>query len=737
MSQKNDHSILCISPKVIYGLQIATWGLILLDIVNIEVPLVRPLIFSVYLIFIPGYLTLKILKINQISFHEQFIYSIGLSISMLMFVGFFTNMVLLSIGYLQPLSTFPLLVSISFVVITMTFYCYKKDLLKKSTESHLFKHYISKFLCPEILVLVLFLFLIILYRIPYWQAFIPIYILLIRYSKYRINPQLYPLIITIIAISLLLHQSLSAKYLQGCDIHYEYHFFKIVQANNYWNIHIYSSLNSMLSVVILPTVLSKLMGVDAVWVYKIIYPLLFSLVPLGLYNIYKKQTNETIALLSTFFFISFFTFHGEMLSLPRQMIAELFFVLLLMLFIANNINRFQKSILALVFSFSLVVSHYAISYFYIYYLILICALGITINYYPNKLKIGKHLNFKIKTENRSAFSFTYVLLLIVFLIFWYFYFASGSTFITITTLLDRMFNTFLIEMFNSESRDPAVLKAIGAEPMKSLSMELARHIHRVTQLFIVVGSLSIIFNRTRMKFTQEYIYLIIGSLVLLLLCLVVPYFASSLNMTRIFHIVLLTLSPSCVIGGYTVINFALRKLNTLFNYIQINQKTYTKNKYLTNKDTFNNKTEVKIVTFILIVYFLSNVGIVATFLMDLGLDDTDVNQSPHLTIHDQDIPSSKWLSENTYEEYIYVDFVSRYILVDTLSNISRIQNYRPDRDAKEGYIFLNNENYITGNMKIFIYTAGSKNPLYPIEILENNTDKNMIYDNGDIIYKWN
>ena len=70
-------------------------------------------------------------------------------------------------------------------------------------------------------------------------------------------------------------------------------------------------------------------------IFKVIYPILFSFVVLGLYSVFKKQTTNKIAFMSCFLFISVFMFFLEMPYLARQEIGELFVVLMTV-----NINSF-------------------------------------------------------------------------------------------------------------------------------------------------------------------------------------------------------------------------------------------------------------------------------------------------------------------------------------------------------------------------------------------------------------
>jgi len=55
---------------------------------------------------------------------------------------------------------------------------------------------------------------------------------------------------------------------------------------------------------ILPVMVSKLASIAGLWVLKLIFPIMFSLVPLAVYEMLKTQFSDKTAFLSSFFAIS-------------------------------------------------------------------------------------------------------------------------------------------------------------------------------------------------------------------------------------------------------------------------------------------------------------------------------------------------------------------------------------------------------------------------------------------------
>lgn len=329
----NDYKLNNKEPKrfliMMLSIQFAIWGLIGLTAINMQVPILRQLIGLIYLLFVPGSLIIRFLKLNRLGNIEAFVYTVGLSCSFLMFIGFFINAFYPIFGILRPISIVPLMVTMSIIVLILSILCYIRGQNLDSTfYMNCFNNF-KKNLSPLALFLCMIPILtifgnqlatyyntnILLMMLIFIIALIP----LIVSTDKLISKDLYPFIIFIIAISLLYHISLVSPHIIGWDIHHEYYLSNLVVTNSSWNSAQPSAINAMLSIVILAPIFSIICDMELVWVFKLIYPLLFALSSLGFYMIFLKQTNEKIAFLSTFFFMAMFRFYYPM---PRQNIAE-------------------------------------------------------------------------------------------------------------------------------------------------------------------------------------------------------------------------------------------------------------------------------------------------------------------------------------------------------------------------------------------------------------------------------
>ena len=99
----------------------------ILLILNIDFLNIRTILSFFFYSIIPGFLILLSLKITEISFLEKLIYSIGLSISLLIFSGLLINMILPLFNIMEPLSFWPIIISINILLYLLLFIAYIRN----------------------------------------------------------------------------------------------------------------------------------------------------------------------------------------------------------------------------------------------------------------------------------------------------------------------------------------------------------------------------------------------------------------------------------------------------------------------------------------------------------------------------------------------------------------------------------------------------------------------------------
>lgn len=701
--------------RTMCAIHLAMLGAVALDLIGLEIPILRQVVGFVYLTFVPGIVIIRLLKIHRLGIVETILLSTGLSVSFLMFSGFFLNTVLSFLNINSPLSFRNVVLFTTAIVAilciisyrTNRFYQYELPPLNISSTAlclmllpvlGIIGTYFVNFHSNNILLLILIALI----------AFIPVLV-----AAKKIPSVLYPLTLVVIAISLLFHNSLISMYISGYDIHLEYYTYKIVANNAYWRPNIYSNLNAMLSIVILPATYSNFLKMDGTWIFKIVYPIILSLTPLGLYRIYQRQMkNNEIAFYSVFFFMSFYTFYTEMLSLARQEIAELFFVLLIFLTVQDTLNKNIRNTLILIFSASLVTSHYGLSYIYMFLIILIFLFS---KDWIRNSKIKSYLpEFNLKNLTLNYFLAFYI----VFLLLWYMNVSRSSAFNTIVGIGDHIYGSIFNEFLSPspETMDRNVLMAIGAtDPIvSSIGRNIHRNLQLITQFLIVLGFLKIIVYREYAKFKAEYFYLIVASLVILLLS-ILPNFAISLNMTRIYHIALFALSPLFIIGGMYV-GEVLIKIMML------------KNKLIKDHAGFI------LILFVLIPYFLFNVGLVYEITKDsptsmsLGMERMKNDKNTRdlfytYYVQEQDVYGARWYYKNANAK-VYADSASRSVLRSYGIVSDYIENPLIRFKPKKYFIFLSKKNVCEDSV---FYR---KTNLNVSEIPTFFNESNRVYSNG-------
>ncbi|MEW6096630.1 MAG: hypothetical protein AB1567_08910 [bacterium] len=111
--------------KLALAVQLAVFGLIGLDKIGIDIPILRQILIFFYLAFIPGILILRLRNVN-LSPTKTFLLSFGISLVFVTFISTLANLLLASTGFEKPISEIPILISISIPVLLLIGACYFK-----------------------------------------------------------------------------------------------------------------------------------------------------------------------------------------------------------------------------------------------------------------------------------------------------------------------------------------------------------------------------------------------------------------------------------------------------------------------------------------------------------------------------------------------------------------------------------------------------------------------------------
>ena len=506
-------------------------------------PLVRQVVGIVYLTVVPGLIFIKLLKLDDLGTLEVIVFGVGFSVAFLMLSGLIINQFGYVAGLSFPLSTLPLSLFINTLIIVGAAVVHlRQGKIKKtfSIQNGIFS--------PSLLLLALIpvLSIIGVYFVnTTGNSLILIIMILSIVALFTLSAfrerssKFYPFAIFMIALALLLHVSLISNYIvpYGGDSPAEYYVFQNVQLNGHWNpVFAFPTdeglgrFNAMLSVTVLPTVYSNMLGMDSSLVFKLVYPLIFALVPVALYLLWQPYIGKKLGFLAAFVFVAQSTFFTEMIALNRQMIGELFFVLLLLVLLNKKVKKEGKFLAFAVLSFGLIFSHYALAEIFLFLIFAAWAVSV---FYLKKPSFNLQLSM--------------IIFFFVAMFSWYIY-TSGSVVFDSFMTFTRSVTSQLGDFLNPASRGQTVLTGLGLVQSPSFLNTVSRAFAYLTEIFIVLGVIALIRKKNPFRFERDFTVFSVIAVAILISLTVVPGLANTLSMTRFYHILLMILAPFCIIG---------------------------------------------------------------------------------------------------------------------------------------------------------------------------------------------
>jgi len=691
-----------------YLLSVLLIHLVTLLSIVLNISVLRQIFGCIYLTFVPGYVILKALRVdgNKIN---TILLSTGLSLSFLMLVGVAMCVLFPLFGFARPLSLFPLVLVISSAVLCILLVGCRHD-ITQNDSSNAFR--LPKFnafwmLLSAIPVLgvvgavydnvFVLLVMIIAIAIVYFFGF----------SSRIMSAKYHVLMVLMISMALVLHTVLISNYIMGEDIHVEVYVFKQTLNNGIWTspgVGVDTDIArfaSVLSITILPTVYSIFLNSDIETIFKIIFPLLFSLVPLVLYRTYELQTGKTIALLSTLFFMSSsLAFFGmEPLVLARQEIAEVLFVLSIYLLVEKGIPIQKRRLLLIVIGAGLIVSHYALAYVYILLIILSFILS-------------------RRWRSRDVLNASLILLLFAMTFAWYVY-VSNAPLLKISDDIARIERNFTRDLYNPAARSSQVA-TLASSPQTIVGV-FNRVVTLAQYLFILVGIAGLILRREKAGFDAKYRIMSIAAMLLLVLSLVIPHLAGAFNLTRIIAITMIFLAPFFILGGETLFSSIGKAVSSLITtrFKQLRLARYK-------------NISIILVSIVLVTSFLFSTGFIehvtGVYPQSWALDKDQKRTSKDIGIRvsyyteipvEQDVVSTTWLSKYLGDSGI----VYSAALCGIWYSYGLLS---PDRQGSI-YAFSGTQ---SGSYAYLSYASTVGGLLNNTEMSPELTSSNMIYTNG-------
>ncbi|MFC1921396.1 DUF2206 domain-containing protein [Chloroflexota bacterium] len=529
----------------------------------------REVIGLLYLLFIPGIIILRIARIHKISPIKTLLFAVGFSIATLMVTGLVMNALLPVFGISRPLSTTLLAIGLGVVVMILCLVAWLRDRKFGNTEYVDIKGIFSipvLWLCLMPVMSILGTQLLNYYDnnivLMLLIVMIALTVILVGFTR-LIQERYHPWAIFTITLSLLFYRSLISQYISGFDIHGEYAAAAMVQSTGYWESSYSSLINGLISINVLPTIISDISGISMTLVFKVIYPLFFSIACVGLYGLFKNQTNAKIAFFAVIFIVIQWRVYYDIVLLPRQLTASLFLVASLFLIVETEISRIWQALFFTVISFALVLSHYGLTYIYVAML----AGGIAVellahNSYIKRIWKGirsrlSEVRFDtpdVTDDTPRGLSRKAILVPVVLFVAigfsWYFATAGGAALNSLVVDIVDFVNYASANFFSSGEPQTVITELPATEvvtelPKTAISGILNRA-HDVSvylqELLIIIGGFIAVLGISELKLSRTYLYICVFPIILFIVTVSALSF-SLLFITIIFLILVLLLPP--------------------------------------------------------------------------------------------------------------------------------------------------------------------------------------------------
>lgn len=625
------------SLMLLLGLEILRYTDSCFSIVQIAVGLF-------YIFLVPGSLILRIINRTNWSVAESFALIVGLGILLQMVIGFALNETFLWLAWQGPITFLNIFIANIVIIIVLLVL----NLYSHPSNSPVGRVFLSNGDLREIgflscLPIISSISALIMtgsrsntLMIGFYLL-VAIVIILIAVGRF-FSEKVIPYAILMISVSLLFSTSLISEYITGFDIQIEYYFAQQTLFIGQWNSATYGDVNSLLSIGILSPIISTMTNLPTTLVLKVVYPIIYSVVPFVLFEIFYRQTNLKVAFYASIFFIGGFMFYAIMPYLAREEIGELMFVLLLLVWVKGHANRLEIAFLTISLGMGLIVSYYGLSYTFMVAAIVAVIILRYGHLFMKRVRKILHLastqfdrEGSEDDESNSNYRLTvgFVAIFAVFAFIWYGQFSGSSVFDTMIRFSSQILSNMWSGFFNVKTVEGLAIATQSLTPVR----EMTRDLYLMAQFALAVGILYVLLVPNRWRFRPEYLSMSVIFFVYAIAGLLIPYFSSS-NTSRVFHTTLLVLAPFFAIGATCLIEWGILKLHKL-----IKGQPGAPN-------SLNAQVSMVMGTF-LAVFLLLNTGLVGEIVGESSSSISLNSDSESPVFSSSEVVGASWASENS------------------------------------------------------------------------------------------
>lgn len=348
----------------------AFWSSVVLQSVGVVLPWIRAVTGTIAVIVLPGLLLSKLLLLRENcardpSFGEILTFSVGISLASVSIFVVAVSLVLREFGVVRPLDTEPFAAALT--VLTLVLLAAVQWTGRSEQD--------IRFVVPNSLWAVFSLTALpILAILAAWLwsrsgdvtgmfllVAVVVVVVFAATTRYVSNRN-YPAVVWGVTIATLLHRNLLTSGVVGADIQRLYFVSQFVHSAGRWGPSVGGSGLSVTAVTVSPAAIANVTGLEVAAVFKVVYVLLYSFTPLGVYYLGRELFDADVGLYGASFFLFY---HFSFYFTPgKQLISGLFVVLLLLLFFCFGIDTVGEKTAAILLAAGLVLSHYGTTYIF-------------------------------------------------------------------------------------------------------------------------------------------------------------------------------------------------------------------------------------------------------------------------------------------------------------------------------------------------------------------------------------
>lgn len=726
--------------SVVLALTIVFVVLLGLDLIGRDIPVLRPVVGILLFAALPGAVVLRIVGVNPEDTRIWILYSVGVSLVMLMAIGLILNLLLPLVGVDRPLAPIPL--TVPYVIGFSIFAGWGLSTgsvspIKIRVPTRLEKLRFAQMvavLLPILSVLAVTTLNVGRVKLPMIAFLILLSIIpVVVVAGFVKTVDLTGLVLGV-SLAILWHKSLWTEDLFGG------HASVIgIFDSGYWSV---SGETLLVNAILMPA-LSRLLGIEILTQVKVVMPVLIALIPLALFVAFDRYTTPKAAFLGAALFMFAHPFYLQYPSTPRASFPVLFLSLIGVVIADGQTARIHRRGLSVLFGAGVVVSHYGTSYY-----VLFATVGVVVGLYlmrtintnlhrgsdEDKLsgvstsEQPRFIQLLDKRHKSSVFNRSYVVFYSVAALGWYFYVDGGSKFDILASQILQAFVSLFIEGGGQGSTTERVVTDYGSQ-----SIRLSKYLYFIFALLIGIGILvSIVrwfINDGESMFSDEHLTM---SALLLALFGVAAAVSGAWGGGRPLMIVL----SFCAI-------FPLVMLSQCVNAVRWTDRRASKLIRGDNPVTLRGGKNGAMLAFAVLLasLFVINAGVISAVAFGGNAPSSVLDSDPDIRDANFDIQTHAWFTDHRNEQYqVYGDNTVYRQATDWINGevaarteVSSSYRFRPKFDlnsindsvVEPGYVVLVSHNIREDRVAVDYINSR------PIRTYELSLDqRNRVYTNG-------